>query len=124
MRICVEREQRRQPCGCGSPAATFVEKSKIFPGATFVVGVDTIERIAQPRYYGDDRQACHAALEAIAAAGCRFLVFGRKAEGCFDTLADLRLPPVLRAICDEVGEAEFRQDLSSTELRLAEIADD
>jgi hypothetical protein len=105
-------------------APTFVEKAKIFPGATFIVGVDTIERIAQPRYYNGDPQACQVALEAIAAAGCRFLVFGRKAEGCFDTLADLRLPPVLRAICDEVSEADFRHDLSSTELRRADTADD
>ncbi|HVU88807.1 MAG TPA: hypothetical protein VHD36_15905 [Pirellulales bacterium] len=104
-------------------APTFVEKAAIFPGATFVVGVDTVERIAQARYYGDDPQACQAALEAIAAAGCRFLVFGRKAEKCFDTLADLRLPPALRAICDEVSEADFRHDLSSTELRGAEIVD-
>lgn len=105
-------------------APTFVEKAAIFPGATFIVGVDTIERIAQPRYYHDDPQTCQAALEAIAAAGCRFLVFGRKSDGSFDTLADLRLPPALRAICDEVSEADFRQDLSSTELRRAKMTDE
>jgi nicotinamide mononucleotide (NMN) deamidase PncC len=105
-------------------APTFVEKAAIFPGATFIVGADTIERIAQPRYYGNDPQACQAAIESIAAAGCRFLVFGRRAEACFDTLADLRLPPALRAICDEVSEEEFRHDLSSTELRRGEVVDD
>jgi hypothetical protein len=34
-------------------AATFVEKSRLFPGAAFIVGADTIRRIAAPRYYGD-----------------------------------------------------------------------
>src|SRR4029453_17081115 len=30
-------------------APTFGEKARLFPGATFVVGSDTAERIAQPR---------------------------------------------------------------------------
>ncbi len=38
-------------------APTFVAKSSIFPGATFVVGADTIDRIAHPRYYRGDPQA-------------------------------------------------------------------
>ena len=32
-------------------APTFVEKSILFPAATFVVGVDTIQRIADSTYY-------------------------------------------------------------------------
>ena len=35
-------------------AATFDEKSRLFPGATFIVGVDTLQRIVEPRYYGND----------------------------------------------------------------------
>ncbi len=97
-------------------APTFVEKSAIFPGATFVVGADTAVRIADPRYYGSV-PARDAALELLAARGCRFLVFGRLHEGRFETMADLVLPPVLAAICDGVPESEFRIDLSSTELR-------
>ena len=30
-------------------AATFAEKSRLFPGATFIVGADTVRRIAEPR---------------------------------------------------------------------------
>src|SRR5215831_14178359 len=34
-------------------APTFVEKSRLFPGTTFVIGADTAERLVAARYYGD-----------------------------------------------------------------------
>ena len=93
---------------------TFPEKARIFPGATFAVGVDTIARIAEPRYYGGPEGLARA----IALLGqCRFLVFGRRAGTRFATLASTALPEALRALCDGVSEAEFRADISSTELR-------
>lgn len=98
-------------------AATFRVKAELFPGATFVVGADTIERIAEPRYYDGDAGRRDAAIAAIAARGCRFLVFGRIANGAFITLSTLSLPPRLAALCDEVPAAEFREDVSSTDLR-------
>ena len=95
-------------------APTFPEKARIFPGATFAVGADTIVRIAEPRYYGGPEGLARA----IALLGrCRFLVFGRRAETGFATLASTALPEALRALCDGVSEAEFRADISSTELR-------
>lgn len=100
-------------------APTFVEKSRLFPGAIFVVGADTVTRIGDPRYYGDDVARRDAALAAIAAAGCRFLVFGRKVGERFETLADVALPPALAALCDGVPADAFRDDVSSTELRRA-----
>jgi nicotinamide mononucleotide (NMN) deamidase PncC len=100
-----------------SRAATFREKATLFPGATFVVGVDTMLRIAEPRYYGDDNVRRDAAVAEIARHGCRFLVFGREMEGRFVTLGDLNLPARLRALCDEVPAEEFREDVSSSALR-------
>jgi nicotinamide mononucleotide (NMN) deamidase PncC len=98
-------------------AATFVEKAAIFPGATFLVGADTIARIAEPRFYGDDSQAAEAAIARILAAGCRFLVFGRMVDGTFRTLGELTLPAQLLAACQEVPAEKFREDVSSTALR-------
>jgi len=98
-------------------APTFVEKSQLFPGAIFIVGADTVTRIGDPRYYGDDVARRDAALTAIAAAGCRFLVFGRKVGERFETLADVALPPALAALCEGVPADAFRDDVSSTELR-------
>ncbi|MBA3481180.1 MAG: CinA family protein [Pirellulales bacterium] len=98
-------------------AATFREKAVLFPKATFVVGVDTILRIAEPRYYGESLMLRNKAIAKIAERGCRFLVFGREMEGKFLALGDLDLPVELRRICDEVPATQFREDVSSTDLR-------
>jgi nicotinamide mononucleotide (NMN) deamidase PncC len=100
-------------------AATFVEKSGLFPGAMFVAGADTLRRIADPRYYAGDAAACREALRQIAARGCRFLVFGRLEGEAFTRLADLALPPLLGELCREVPPEQFREDVSSTALRQA-----
>jgi hypothetical protein len=98
-------------------APTFIEKAEIAPGCIFVVGVDTLARIGDPIYYGGDAAKRDAAIDAIGKSGCRFLVFGRSLNGKFDTVSNVELPPALRALCDEVPESEFREDVSSTELR-------
>jgi nicotinamide mononucleotide (NMN) deamidase PncC len=98
-------------------APTFVEKAEIAPGCVFVVGIDTLVRIGDPIYYHDDAARRDAAIESIARSGCRFLVFGRVADGDFRTISDFDVPPVLRQLCDEVPESVFREDVSSTELR-------
>lgn len=98
-------------------SATFVDKSQLFPNATFVVGADTIRRVAQPRYYGNDEGKLLDAIERIRAQNCRFLVFGRVEGPSFQTLASLRLLESLRELCDEIPEQEFRVDICSTDLR-------
>jgi nicotinic acid mononucleotide adenylyltransferase len=101
-------------------AATFADKSAIFPGTTFVVGADTVSRIGDPQYYGGSSEACRAAIELIARRGCRMLVFGRVASGGerpFLTLDDLPIPDDLADLCRQVPESQFRSDISSTELR-------
>ena len=98
-------------------AATFVAKAAVFPGATFVVGADTLARIAEPRYYGGNPVEAERAVRAIANQNCRFLVFGRVCDGAFRTLEQLTLPGELRALCIAVPAEKFRDDVSSTALR-------
>lgn len=98
-------------------AATFAEKAEIFPGATFIVGADTIARIAAPRYYRGDVAAAERAVDKIAAAGCRFLVFGRLWLDAFKTIDEIELGERLRALCRQVPEDKFRLDISSTDVR-------
>lgn len=98
-------------------APTFVEKAALVPGATFVVGADTIVRIAEEEYYDGDLQKRDSAIANIASRGCRFLVFGRQCDGRFILPSELGLPSQLRAMCDEVPSKLFRFDISSTELR-------
>ncbi len=95
---------------------TFVEKATKFPGATFAVGVDTIVRIAEGRYYANAADRL-AALEFLAEQGTRFIVFGRVMEGEFRTLSTLTLPRTLADLCMEISENVFRADVSSTDLR-------
>ncbi len=98
-------------------APTFGAKSALFPGSTFVVGADTIVRIADPRYYNDQEAVRDAVVESIVGHQCRFLVFGRHGKGDFRVLADLNLPPLLQSVCEEVSENEFCEEISSTSLR-------
>jgi nicotinamide mononucleotide (NMN) deamidase PncC len=101
-------------------AATFEEKSRLFPGATFLVGADTMRRIAAVQYYGGDPAVCHCVVERMADRGCGFLVFGRDMGVGFVRLADLDLPDVLLALCREVPPEIFRVDISSTAIRKTE----
>ena len=117
-----EIERRLQQFSAHQPvwltrAPTFAEKSAQFPGATFVVGSDTLRRIAQPKYYGGDPQAVIAAVRSISDNDCRLLVFGRLIEDAFRTLDDLSVAEPLKQICDSVPESVFRADISSTLLR-------
>lgn len=99
-------------------APTFVEKSRLFPSVTFVIGADTAERLVAPRYYGDDEARMRAALEEIAASGCSFLVAVRvDAAGRLRGLKDIALAPRYADLFTEIPELRFRLDTSSSEIR-------
>ncbi len=104
-------------------APTFVEKARLFPGTTFVVGADTAERLFGPKYYGDDEARMHAALEEIANCGGSFLVAVRlDAAGHVRALADLPVPRRHADLFTEIPEHRFRVDTSSSEIRARERA--
>ena len=88
-----------------------------------MVGADTARRIGQEKYY-DNTRAMNSAIDEMTSLGIKFLVFGRSRAADFHTLADLELPPALAELCTEVSEADFRLDLSSTELRRSQEEDD
>ncbi len=76
--------------------------------------------IEWPRFYGGQSTARDAALEEFARRGCRFLVFGRDTGAGFRVRTDLDLPEQLISLCRDVPAAQFRADISSTELRRQE----
>jgi hypothetical protein len=99
-------------------APTFVEKARLFPGSTFVVGADTAERLFGPRYYGDDEHRMHMALEEIANFGSSFLVAVRvDATGRVRALNDIPVPRRYVDLFAEIPEHRFRVDTSSSEIR-------
>jgi hypothetical protein len=99
-------------------APTFLEKSRLFPKATFVIGADTAERLIAPKYYGNDEDRMHAALEEIGGAGGSFLVAMRiDAAARPRGLRDIAVPSRFADLFSEIPEHRFRFDISSTELR-------
>jgi hypothetical protein len=99
-------------------APTFLEKSRLFRGATFVIGADTAERLVAPKYYGDDEVRMHMALEEIANSGSSFLVAVRiDAVGRVRALNDIPVPRRYADLFAEIPEHRFRFDTSSSELR-------
>ena len=99
-------------------APTFVEKSRLFPRTTFVIGADTAERLVAPKYYGDDEVRMHVALEEIANSGGSFLVAVRiDAAGRVRALNDIPVPRRYADLFTEIPEHRFRFDTSSSEIR-------
>ena len=98
-------------------AAKFVDKSHLFPGATFLIGADTAMRLDDVRFYNNSIAERETALGTIAAKDCRFLVFGRLVGQSFLDASGLSLSPSLRSLCDFVPAIEFRVDISSREIR-------
>lgn len=97
-------------------APTFVDKA-LAPDMTFLVGADTIQRIGEAAYYGNDLEARDRAIDRLARMNSRFLVFGRNIAGEHRELDSLDLPPALHALCEGVSTSEFREDVSSTQIR-------
>jgi hypothetical protein len=102
-----------------SNAPTFVEKARLYPEATFIVGFDTAVRILQPRYYGNGIEDLELALDEIRARGCHFMVAGRTGDdGVFRRARDLDVPAKYQDLFERIPSELFRNDISSTELRL------
>lgn len=99
-------------------APTFVEKARLFPGTTFVVGYDTAVRIIHPRYYDNSPSQMMTALHEIQQLGCHFLVAGRAdLQGTFHHLNTRQIPTDLHNLFINIPAEQFRRDISSTELR-------
>ena len=99
-------------------APTFLEKVRLFPGTTFVIGADTAERLVALRYYGNDESRMHTALAEIASSRANFLVAVRiDASGRVRALKDIRVPQRYADLFTEIPEHHFRHDTSSSEIR-------
>ena len=98
-------------------AETFFKKARLFPGLTYVVGWATAIRLVEPRYYGNDTAEMMVALAEMLASGTSFLVAGREDQSIFRTLKDVPIPKGFEGLFRDVPEDQFREDISSTQLR-------
>jgi hypothetical protein len=119
--ISLEDARRRvaQFAGIGTVMLTraplFSQKAQLFPHSVFILGIDTVERLINPRFYHNDPAEMQASLKMLRTAGCRFLVAGRLRGNHFLTLQDLELPNGYRELFEEIPD--FRVDISSTAIR-------
>ena len=128
---------------CVTSEPFFVDKAKLFPGCIFVVGVDTLDRMFNPKYYGGSVVEMMIALYNITQVQrCRFIVGGRvvtvpsdsdsdsdseHVRQSFKTMDDVfdsiekglqqPIPLSVRGRFHGLSEAYFRLDLSSSEIR-------
>ena len=100
-----------------SRAPTFLQKSRLFPGCPFVIGCDTAVRLVDEKYYEGGKAGLARAMEEMQAAGTRFLVAGRVIDGDYTSLDDIVLPGSYRNMFVAIPEADFRRDISSTQIR-------
>lgn len=103
-------------------APLYRQKAQIAPNATFVVGTDTILRLADPKYENNDVTQRDAMLRLLSEHNARFLVFSRRVNDKIYNVNDLRvsLPQPLASMCEFVEPDVFLDDSSSTELRRKE----
>jgi nicotinamide mononucleotide (NMN) deamidase PncC len=95
----------------------FEGKAKLFKGTTFVVGVDTLARIGELRFYRNHVDLLDQAMATFTEQDTHFLVFGRLMENQFVTFDQLDIPAALSKRCTGVPETTYRNDTSSTAIR-------
>lgn len=98
-------------------SAKFSDKSYIFKNSIFVIGVDTLERIFKVKFYKSEEDM-NSKISRMLENNVNFLVFGRNINGSFISLDDLVIPNALKDRCTGFSEDIFREDISSTEIRL------
>jgi nicotinic acid mononucleotide adenylyltransferase/nicotinamide mononucleotide (NMN) deamidase PncC len=101
-------------------AGRFSEKAEMFPNSVFIIGADTLLRVFDEKFYSSNKDM-NEHVERFNDHNIHFLVFGRKVDDKFISLEDINIPLKIRSRCTGFNEGSFRDDISSTEIRLSEI---
>ncbi len=97
-------------------APTFADKAHIFKDSTFVLGIDTLIRMFDEKFYGDRKQMLES-IDAFNTNDVNFIVFGRKIDDIYKTLDQVSIPSSIIDRFDGIPESEFRLDISSREIK-------
>lgn len=106
-----------------SRGALFLDKAKLYGSVRFIVGVDTVFRILNPKYYSGDIGGVIDALTQLKIRGCSFIVAGRVEQHKtdttkhFQTLKNVSIPKGFENMFEQINECDFRMDISSSEIR-------
>lgn len=88
----------------------FYKKAKLFPGAFFLVGVDTAQRMIDPKYYNHSCEEMIACLQSLMESGTKILVAGRLQDPSSNTgknnNCDEKVPHIARYF-HSLGDTKF-----------------
>ena len=98
-------------------AGRFSEKAEMFPNSVFIIGADTLLRVFDEKFYKSHIDMMDH-IQRFNDHNINFLVFGRKVNQKFISLDKIKIPEIISARCTGFEETIFRDDISSTELRL------
>ena len=98
-------------------AGRFSEKAEMFPNSVFIIGADTLLRVFDEKFYKNHKDMMDH-IQRFNDHNINFLVFGRKVNQRFISLDKIKIPEIISARCTGFEETIFRDDISSTELRL------
>ena len=98
-------------------AGRFSEKAEMFPNSVFIIGADTLLRVFDEKFYKSHKDMMDH-IQRFNDHNINFLVFGRKVNQRFISLDKIKIPEIISARCTGFEETIFRDDISSTELRL------
>jgi hypothetical protein len=93
----------------------YVQKAKLLPGFSFLIGADAAFGLLNPKYY-DGQQGLMNMLETLRRLKTRFYVMGREVDGTYRTLEDIPIPGKYRHLFLPVSG---RFDVSSSAIRSA-----
>jgi hypothetical protein len=110
-------EGRRHPILFTRNDPLFIDKARLYPGISFAIGLDTMERMLDAKWYGNGIDGLCATLAEIKRLGCRFYVFGRLIGESYRGVNDISLPGFLSDYNDMFQGLPGRWDISSTQLR-------
>ena len=97
-------------------APTFADKARIFKDSTFILGIDTLIRMFDEKFYGDQKQMLES-IDLFNANDVNFIVFGRKIGDIYKTLDQVSIPTSIVDRFQGIPESEFRLDISSREIK-------
>ena len=98
-------------------AGRFSEKAEMFPNSVFIIGADTLMRVFDEKFYKNYKDMMNH-IQRFNDHNINFLVFGRKINKKFISLSNLKVPEIIVDRCTGIDEEMFRDDISSTEIRL------
>ena len=98
-------------------AGRFSEKAEMFPNSVFIIGADTLMRVFDEKFYKSYKDMMEH-IQRFNDHNINFLVFGRKVDRNFISLEQINIPEIIKGRCTGFEETSFRDDISSTELRL------